>query len=363
MGTPSKMVARSRWIAVRTAAGREPGDQRHGAAEPHADVQDAGQAEHVEQRQDGDHDVVGLDVEQPPRDVGVHVQLDVRELGALGAARRAGGVDDHGRVHGLPHDHVETRHDDVQQPFEGERRPAVAGVADDVDPLQPGGFRALGRLSQDTCPGNQDASPAVAEVEGHFGRLEQDVQRHHDAAGLEDAEIRDEELRDVGQLQRDRVAGLYPDSRQGSREPVRSPVQFPVGDLAFGEHRHGPVRRGVRGFAEDDSKVKAHGSSPSGTELGSHLSQSSGPSGGPGYRHSARPDGTIGPRSGPCELRHPPRPCGQGAQNGGSSVKLPGPSEAHGSVSPPPALPWPPGGRPPVPPGPAGPPAPRWPPL
>lgn len=45
------MVIRSRWIASSAAAGANRGIKRHGAGEPHAAVQDAGQAEHVEQRQ------------------------------------------------------------------------------------------------------------------------------------------------------------------------------------------------------------------------------------------------------------------------------------------------------------------------
>jgi len=57
-GTPSKMVARSRRIAA------------------------------SKQRQDRDHHVVGLDVEQAPGDVRVHAELHVRQLGGLGAGCR-----------------------------------------------------------------------------------------------------------------------------------------------------------------------------------------------------------------------------------------------------------------------------------
>jgi hypothetical protein len=54
--------------------------------------------EDVEQRQCRQHDVVGADLEQPAGDVGVHVELEVGQLGALGQAGGAGGVDDRGRV-------------------------------------------------------------------------------------------------------------------------------------------------------------------------------------------------------------------------------------------------------------------------
>ena len=128
--------------------------------------------------------------------------------------------------------------DDVQEPFE--RRDAIRAirVADGVDLIEPGGFRTLEGLGEHPLPGDQDAGPAVAEMEGHFRRPEQDVQRYHDGTRLEDPEVGDEELRDVGQLQRDGVPGLHPGRRQGGREPVRRPVQLPVGKPATVVHRH-----------------------------------------------------------------------------------------------------------------------------
>ena len=58
----------------------------------------------------------------------------------------------------------------------------------------------------------------------HFGRLEQDVDGHGSAAGLEDAEVGDHELGDVGQLQRHGVARPYPAGLQAGRYQVGQPV-------------------------------------------------------------------------------------------------------------------------------------------
>ena len=102
--------------------GGEPGDQRHGAAEPHADVHDAGQPEYVEQRQDGDHDVQlsRLDIEQAPGDVGAFMYswMWVKPRPPW-AGRGPRGVDDDGGVRGLPGGHLARWRRAVEQPFQG----------------------------------------------------------------------------------------------------------------------------------------------------------------------------------------------------------------------------------------------------
>ena len=110
--------------------------------------------------------------------------------------------------------------------------PALTRVADGINLIEPGRFRALGRLGQNPCPGDQHRGSAVTEEEGHFGSREHDVERHHGTARLEDPEVGDQELRDVRQLQRDAVAGLYPGRGQGRREPVGRLVKLGVGQLA-----------------------------------------------------------------------------------------------------------------------------------
>jgi hypothetical protein len=70
-------------------------DEHDRAAVADAGVQHAGQAEDVEQRQHGDADVGLLELEELAGDGAVHVQVQVRELGALGLAGGAGGVEQH----------------------------------------------------------------------------------------------------------------------------------------------------------------------------------------------------------------------------------------------------------------------------
>ena len=82
VGTPSNTVTRSRWITSSTRPASKRGT-RLIVAEPDAQVEDAGQPEDVEQRQDDDHHVVVPDSEQAARGVGVHEQLEVTELCAL----------------------------------------------------------------------------------------------------------------------------------------------------------------------------------------------------------------------------------------------------------------------------------------
>ena len=67
VGTPSKTVTRSRWMTSSTLPGSNRGTSDIVPPKPDADVDDAGQPEHVEQRQHGDDDVVVADAEQPAR--------------------------------------------------------------------------------------------------------------------------------------------------------------------------------------------------------------------------------------------------------------------------------------------------------
>ena len=215
----------------------------------------------MEQRQHGDDDVVRLDVEQPPRDVGVHVQLDVGELGPLGLARGPRGVDDDGGVGGLPHHHRQRWRSAVEQLLERHRPGGTGRVPDREDRADPCDLGALGRLGQHAFPGDQDQRSAVLEVVGDLGGPEQDVERDHHGARLEDPEVGDQELRDVGQLQRDPLAGLDPGYGQAGRHPVRGLVELAVGQLASVEYRHRVVWCAARAFGEDDGKVEAHGPS------------------------------------------------------------------------------------------------------
>src|ERR1700733_9360409 len=79
VGTPPITVHRSRSSTSSTSAGWN----RGAAAVPQAHVDHRRQPEHVEERQDGQGDVIVAGPEQLARDGAVHVQLEVGELRAL----------------------------------------------------------------------------------------------------------------------------------------------------------------------------------------------------------------------------------------------------------------------------------------
>ena len=215
----------------------------------------------MEERQDRDDHVIGLHANQAPRDVGVHVQLDMGQLGPLGTAGRARGVDDDRGVGQHPRGEPGAVRDG-EQSLERMRARGVPGVAHGVDLAHPGRSGALGRIAEHALPGDQDLRPAIAEVERHLRRLEQHVQRHGHAAGLEDPEIGDQELRDVGQLQRHRVPRPQAGRLQAGRQPVRQSVQFPVGHLPACIDSHGLAGRRIRGFTQDDREIEIHRFAP-----------------------------------------------------------------------------------------------------
>jgi len=93
-------------------------------------------------------------------------------------------------------------------------------VPDREDRAVPGGLGIHDRLGQHAFPGDQDQRSAVLEMVGDLGRPEQNVQRHHHGARLENPETGDQELRNVGQLQRDPVAGFDPSCHQIGCHPV-----------------------------------------------------------------------------------------------------------------------------------------------
>ncbi len=132
----------------------------------------------------------------------------------------------------------------------------VPGVAHGVDLAHPGRCGALGRLAEHALPGDQDPRPAIAEGERHLRRLEQHVQRHGHAAGLEDPEIGDQELRDVGQLQRHRVPRPQAGRLQAGRQPVRQGVQFPVGHLPARIDSRSLAGRRIRGSHRIIARLK-----------------------------------------------------------------------------------------------------------
>jgi hypothetical protein len=174
---------------VEDRAHLEPWHEDQRGAAPDRGIHDAGEPEDVEQRQHGHADVVGAVAERVPGDRGRHVHLEVRELGALGPAGRAAGVDDHRgvvAVHlfdlvALPPVELVERPDPLH-------RGAVHRRAHDVDAGAVGLHGALGGLGREGVEGDQHPRPAVLQVVGHLGCLEQRVQGDDGQAGLERTE-------------------------------------------------------------------------------------------------------------------------------------------------------------------------------
>ena len=95
VGTPEKIVQRCFSIASITGGDLEARHQHHRPAVADGHVEHAGQPEDVEQRQHRHADVVVAELEQLAGDGAVHEQLEVRQLGALGLAGGAAGVEQH----------------------------------------------------------------------------------------------------------------------------------------------------------------------------------------------------------------------------------------------------------------------------
>ncbi len=153
----------------------------------------------------------------------VEVDVAVGELGALGPAGGAGGVeDDRGVVVGAL-----VRLGDRVAALEAALDRAHRAALDDRGAAV---GRALGGLGHEVGPHEGDLGARVGEEVVDLAGLEQRVHRHDDAAGQEDAPVDDGERRHVGEDDRHPVARLDPVGAQGSCDPGGHAVQLGVGD-------------------------------------------------------------------------------------------------------------------------------------
>ena len=109
VGTPAKKVTFSVLEDLHGLRRVEPGEQDERRAHREAGVHLHRGAERVEERQRDQVHVVLGDAELPVARERVQQQVGVRELGALGPARRAARVEDDGRVGRLGDDGLERR--------------------------------------------------------------------------------------------------------------------------------------------------------------------------------------------------------------------------------------------------------------
>ncbi len=96
----------------------ELGHRHQARAAAQGDVEEHGHPVDVEERQQRQHPVVALDVEHGPALHDVRDQVGVAELDALGEARRAGRVRQHGEVGGRIEGHLRRRRLLGEQVFE-----------------------------------------------------------------------------------------------------------------------------------------------------------------------------------------------------------------------------------------------------
>ena len=200
-------------------------------------VHRARHAEHMKQRQTGQHHVVIGQFQQASHDdVLVGSQASVGQLGAL---RRAGGsrrVQYDGGVGRVALDRLAELGQTIGQPCE-------LGVVDEPY-LRAGAVRAVRRRVRKSRAADQRLGAGVGQVERHLAGLHQRVHRHRDAAQPPDAVVGDRCRRDVRQHHTDPVPRPNALAVEERRQSGRRGVEFRVG------HRGSSVIAAVRsGYA------------------------------------------------------------------------------------------------------------------
>ena len=182
-----------------------------------------GLAEGVEQRQHAQVACRGCPASAPKSAVAgerVVAHVAVPQLGALGLAGGAGGVEDDRGVVLVGRDGLERRRllrrapaPSVSAPSIGDARGRVGGDHEEVlAARRPARSPAYPSCADRQLGGALEAEVGlrvgVVEVVGDLAALEQHVERDDGRAGLEDAVVDDREVRQVRAAQRDLVAGL-----------------------------------------------------------------------------------------------------------------------------------------------------------
>ena len=190
------------------------------------------------------------------------------QLGALGLAGGAGGVEDDGGV-------VVARPRPCRRSAAGRAMPCPSVSVPSIGDAAAGSTVIMKKCSQPSvcskpaCPSCADRQLGgaleaevglrlgVGQVVGDLAPLEQHVERHDGRAGLEDPVVDDREVRQVRAAQRHLVAGLDPARDQQVGDLVGGAVDLRVGQagvaeddgLAVGVRRRRSPRAGRRGWA------------------------------------------------------------------------------------------------------------------
>ena len=219
--------------------GVEPGHKRQRGPQADGHVESARLSEGVEQGQRAEDHILGSRAEQFRGDLGVASQVRVGELGPLGLAGRARGVEDHRGV-------IAVALGDLVDRIGGEQL------------LRRGHDHALGArgrraglgLAREAVPGEHQARPRVAQVERHLALLQKHVHRDHGGAGPQRAVVDDRELGDVGEHHTDRVAGADPLLEKQAGDPGRRGVELCVGEYLLPEQQCRMVGCAPRGLGQ-----------------------------------------------------------------------------------------------------------------
>jgi hypothetical protein len=199
-------------------------------------VQPAGLPERVEQRQRAEDRVLRVQREELLHDLGVAGQVGVRQLGALGLARRSRRVEDHRRVVALAARGVTGWGGHrIQQLLERARQ-------DDQTLAARSRGAGMGRLG-DVVPRKQHARARVREVVRDFALFEQHVHRHHHAACSQDAVIDERKLWDVRKHHPDPVAGPYAARLQQLCDARARVMERAIADDAVAETQRSALTR------------------------------------------------------------------------------------------------------------------------
>jgi len=215
----------------------------------------------VEERDDGQRDVLPFIplTDRPEQDRLGH-QIPVGQDGAQRLAGQPCRVDHHGRVVAAEVRNFRRegpRFDDLP-----ERRILFRPVGFDEVAAE-GQF--VPNLREPFCEHglrDQAFGIAVSEKMAEFVGCRLDVQRHGDAAQFLDSEIGDDELRAIGEHDRQLVPPVQPESPQMVGQGASGPLQLPVGDpVAAVDHGH-ILRIFAGAFRQHPSQIHALFSTP-----------------------------------------------------------------------------------------------------
>ena len=177
-------------------------------------------------------------------------RLRVRELGALGAARGARGVED-----------------DRGVALARARRPRAADRARqellEAAGLHEDAFGAASRAPASASfaklvPGEEDLGPGVRQVVRHLAPLQKHVHRHDHAPGAQHAVVGEREVGDVGKHDAHALARPHAALAQESGHSRATFIQRRVAQLTVAELHRDALGGALRAGGQDVGEVAAH---------------------------------------------------------------------------------------------------------